>query len=371
MYLLLNCSSVNEEEWHPFTITSAPEEDFVSVNIKCPDELDWCSALRRKLVEIPAAAISDGNLESKNFKSSRVKVMYSPYTSEALFDPLDTGANAVKEDTLQSRPCRVEVYGKDDKDPTTYHKAMMNQKQADIEQIAALMEEGAATPKSAGKIKRSPSAFSVKDIVKPRIPKDVVQMRIDGAHGAPSELVWRHRVVVLVGAGIGVTPFASILKSITLRQPTQAEVKALTTARILPKSGSHGVEGDVVEWRPCEHVYFYWLCRSQEEFEWFSDLLSRAVSMGTGQNKIEVNLFKTGETELAHVKSMGNGFREFFGRPNWKRIFPKIAETFPNEHVGCFFCGTPALRGDLGTACRDVTATNKFGATFTLHAENF
>jgi len=50
MYTLLNCSVVNHEEWHPFTLTSAPEEGHLSVHIRCPDELDWCSALRRKLV---------------------------------------------------------------------------------------------------------------------------------------------------------------------------------------------------------------------------------------------------------------------------------------------------------------------------------
>merc|ERR1712012_1079664 len=32
-------------EWHPFTLTSAPEERFISVHIRASDSLDWCSAL--------------------------------------------------------------------------------------------------------------------------------------------------------------------------------------------------------------------------------------------------------------------------------------------------------------------------------------
>ena len=53
-------------------------------------------------------------------------------------------------------------------------------------------------------------------------------MRLDGPHGAPSELVWKHRVAVLVGAGIGVTPFASILRSVQLR-PQKTSHKPNTT----------------------------------------------------------------------------------------------------------------------------------------------
>lgn len=37
-------------------------------------------------------------------------------------------------------------------------------------------------------------------------------VRIDGPYGAPAEDVFDSEVAVLVGAGIGVTPFASILK---------------------------------------------------------------------------------------------------------------------------------------------------------------
>jgi predicted ferric reductase len=33
-YLFLNCPYIASQEWHPFTITSAPEEDFVSVHIR-------------------------------------------------------------------------------------------------------------------------------------------------------------------------------------------------------------------------------------------------------------------------------------------------------------------------------------------------
>lgn len=42
----------------------------------------------------------------------------------------------------------------------------------------------------------------------------VLRLAIDGPFGTASEDVFRYEVVMLVGAGIGVTPFASILKSV-------------------------------------------------------------------------------------------------------------------------------------------------------------
>lgn len=33
-YLFLNCPYIAGQEWHPFTISSAPEEEFVSVHIR-------------------------------------------------------------------------------------------------------------------------------------------------------------------------------------------------------------------------------------------------------------------------------------------------------------------------------------------------
>lgn len=42
--------------------------------------------------------------------------------------------------------------------------------------------------------------------------QNLPKVRIDGPYGAPAEDVFKSEVAVLVGAGIGVTPFASILK---------------------------------------------------------------------------------------------------------------------------------------------------------------
>ena len=76
-----------------------------------------------------------------------------------------------------------------------------------------------------------------------------LRIAVDGPFGTASEDVFSHEVGLLVGAGIGVTPFASILKSIFYRK--EAGDKSLCL----------------------EKVYFYWLCPSMHSFEWFRDLL--------------------------------------------------------------------------------------------------
>ena len=72
---------------------------------------------------------------------------------------------------------------------------------------------------------------------------------IDGPFGSASEDVFKFEIAVLCGAGIGVTPFASILKSIWYRMN-------------YPQGRTR-----------LRKVYFFWICRDFGSFEWFRSLL--------------------------------------------------------------------------------------------------
>lgn len=50
-YVYLKCASISKFEWHPFTVTSATEEDFVSVHIRTVG--DWTKELAKKLEKYP------------------------------------------------------------------------------------------------------------------------------------------------------------------------------------------------------------------------------------------------------------------------------------------------------------------------------
>lgn len=42
-YIFVKCPKVSKLEWHPFTLTSAPEEDFFSIHIRIVG--DWTEGL--------------------------------------------------------------------------------------------------------------------------------------------------------------------------------------------------------------------------------------------------------------------------------------------------------------------------------------
>lgn len=137
-------------------------------------------------------------------------------------------------------------------------------------------------------------------------------MGVDGPFGTASEDVFDYEVSMLVGAGIGVTPFASILKSIWYKfkesnpklrtrkvfpshvifKPVSFSLGWCTAAGIVSYikstvSFNNTPKRDDVAWwallkgslfnRPASaslfQIYFYWLCRETHAFEWFADLL--------------------------------------------------------------------------------------------------
>ena len=85
--------------------------------------------------------------------------------------------------------------------------------------------------------------------VDPSLRKVLPRVYIDGPFGSASEDVFKYEIAVLVGAGIGVTPFASILKSIWYRMNYPQQKTRL------------------------RKVYFFWVCRDFGSFEWFRSLL--------------------------------------------------------------------------------------------------
>lgn len=50
-YVFVNCPAISQLEWHPFTMTSAPEEDFFSVHIRSAG--DWTDKLIEIMKKVP------------------------------------------------------------------------------------------------------------------------------------------------------------------------------------------------------------------------------------------------------------------------------------------------------------------------------
>ena len=160
---------------------------------------------------------------------------------------------------------------------------------------------------------------------------------VDGPFGSASEDFLNYETVLLVGAGIGVTPFASILKSIWYRMNNFNNSKPTRLSK----------------------VYFTWVIRDFGSAEWFHSLL-HAIEEQDTQNRIEINIYLTAkirEEDMNNIIVQDVGAEKdaitslraptHFGRPNWDRVFGSIVDKHPETDVGVFFCGPAVLSRQL------------------------
>ena len=92
-----------------------------------------------------------------------------------------------------------------------------------------------------------------------------LEIHVDGPFGAPASDIFRSEHAVLIGTGIGVTPFASILQSIMHRY--------WQMKRECPGCNLKWTE-DLDNMLNLKKVDFFWINRDQKSFEWFVNLLS-------------------------------------------------------------------------------------------------
>jgi len=194
------------------------------------------------------------------------------------------------------------------------------------------------------------------------------QVRIDGPFGAPAEDVFDVEVAMLVGAGIGVTPFASILKDIWYRQ----------------RSGNCGT---------LRRVEFFWICRDAPSFGWFQSLLSEIEAAQADPNFLRINVYltqKISEDMLWNIAVNDAGAeydpltllrtRTMFGRPDWMTIYGQVRQAIESGQyipgstsqlktkVGTYYCGP----GAIAKALKEATLHHSCSTVeFTLAKEHF
>lgn len=261
-YIFLSCPEISYFQWHPFTLTSAPEEDFISVHIRVCG--DFTRALAKSL-----------------------------------------GCDFEKKD--KNAP-------------------------------------------AGGKVIEAPS----------NLQKPLPRVMVDGPFGSASEDFLKYETVMLVGAGIGVTPFASILKHIWYR------MNNLTNATKPTRLSK---------------VYFTWVIKDFGAAEWFHSLL-HAIEEEDTQNRIEINIYLTAklkEDEVNNIIVQDVGAEKdaitslraptHFGRPNWNRVFSTLVDKHPDTDIGVFFCGPSVLSKELHRMSNKYSQPK--GTRFFYGKENF
>ncbi|URE36187.1 respiratory burst oxidase [Musa troglodytarum] len=292
-YIFLQCPTISPFEWHPFSITSAPGDEYLSVHIRTSG--DWTQELKRIFIE--------------NY-----------------FSPHSTG------------------------------KATFN-------------ELGSSEQKS--------------------LPR----LFVDGPYGAPAQDFRNYDVLLLVGLGIGATPFISILRDLlnNIKLADELMDLAMETSRSEVSSNSFSISTTSSSSKKRSYrtssAHFYWVTREAGSFEWFKGVMNDVADMDK-KGIIEMHNYLTSVYEerdarttllkmvqaLNHAKHgvdivSGTRVRTHFARPNWKEVFTKLASKHPGATVGVFYCGTPTLAKELRKLSHEMS--HRTSTRFHFHKEYF
>ncbi|NXA28609.1 NOX5 oxidase, partial [Ibidorhyncha struthersii] len=204
-----------------------------------------------------------------------------------------------------------------------------------------------------------------------------IKCYIDGPYGTPTRRIFTSEHAVLIGAGIGITPFASILQSIMYRYRRRKQS--------CPSCHHSWCENLQDEEMTLRKVDFIWINRDQKHFEWFISLLTKLemeqAEQEPGGRFLEMHMYMTSALSKNDMKAIGlqmaldllatkeqrdsiTGLRTRTqpGRPDWSKVFGKVAEEKKGK-VQVFFCGSPALAKVIRAHCEH------FG--FCFFKENF
>lgn len=190
-------------------------------------------------------------------------------------------------------------------------------------------------------------------------------LRVDGPYGAPAEDVFDNEIAVLIGTGIGVTPWASILKNIWHLRSGPRPPHRL------------------------RRVEFIWVCKDTSSFEWFQALLSslesQSASAALDQDAPEFLRIHTYLTQRLDQDTAANIFlnsvgqeldpltelrsRTNFGRPDFNRLFRAMRDGLRDHsympglsgsesastEIGVYFCGPNVAARDIQDAAKDMS----------------
>ncbi|KAM6599986.1 respiratory burst oxidase homolog protein E [Cannabis sativa] len=290
-YIFLQCPPISQFEWHPFSITSAPGDDYLSVHIRTVG--DWTEELKRVVTEgnDPSAVIGRAHF-------GQLGVSYQ-----------------------RSQP----------------------------------------------------------------------RLLVDGPYGAPAQDYRNYDVLLLVGLGIGATPFISILRDLvnnTRAEEQDSNTEASTSDDSLNSFTSSNITpGGKKKSQRTTNAHFYWVTREPGSFEWFKGVMDDVAEMDH-KGQIEMHNYLTSVYEegdarstlitmvqaLNHAKHgfdilSGTRVRTHFARPNWKEVFTKIASKHPYSTVGVFYCGMPVLAKELQQLSHEMT--QKTSTRYEFHKEYF
>ncbi|XP_071942541.1 NADPH oxidase 5-like [Antedon mediterranea] len=339
-YIFLQIPAIAQYEWHPFTISSPPEQTgTLSVHVRSAG--NWTCRLysffEQRIKEEKEAA---RQAHRKNVcHSNRALEIDEPVFVEMVnIDGDQSGTEVVVSDPSGGKIITHMGNGKHKKNESSPKQNKNNNKNNGL-------------------------------------PK--IRVFIDGPYGTPTRGIFQSDHAVLIGAGIGVTPFASILQSVMYRHKL--------STRTCPSCQHCWLDETLAAANMrLKKVDFIWINRDQKSFEWFISLLTQLEMEQASKpfdRFLELQMYMTSALKKTDMKGIGlqmaldimhqKDNRDLItglktrtqpGRPDWKAVMSKIASENKGK-VRVFFCGSPALAKTLKKYCSMFH--------FEFHKENF
>lgn len=388
-YLYLSCPFISPTQWHPFTISSASDDMHFGPRIHLETG--------EEVVEVPRPSTLPK--QAKWNKYCLVSQDWEKLETHEYIEKSETGY-------LDYVTCHIKVHGLEEPVARSWTRKLK-------EYFELLSPTG----------KKFPFYFMSRDTrgdiqIGRRFGPDGVTpiLRIDGPHSAPAEHYSHYGTLMLVGAGIGLTPCVSILSALT---------KYRWRKNFTP-----------------ELLHFYWIVRYQEidSYQWLvhtlaelSYELKRARHFGQIEKRYycEINIYITGYdpktmkgdddttakpllrskkryssallkqtsqsftaddlydlmlapmtpskdqvkvmTAAAEGKTAHNRLQDVWvwqGRPHWDAVFTQMKEQRQHSDIGVCFCGAAPIGADLTTMCEKYSNASE-DCLFSLHKENF
>ncbi|KAG5675924.1 hypothetical protein PVAND_005781 [Polypedilum vanderplanki] len=392
-YVFVNVPTIAKYEWHPFTLSSAPEDsDHIGLHIRAVGE--WTNRLLN-FFEKEQDRLHNGEIlpydqqvhDHPNGKDTmKMQNMMKTNMCEHINENMNMDKKQSNGEHIYSEPIKsanpIDIRDERKKSlelaynspqnksilqsfrymrnkPTiiafntpsleAYEQSKVNLEKDDEANVLKATEEG-----------NSQAAAVNFPVGRP------LEIYIDGPYGAPSSHIFSAQHAVLVGTGIGVTPFASILQSIMHRY-----WKARHVCPNCDYAWASNIPSTVMN---LKKVDFFWINRDQRSFEWFVNLLSQleieqAELGGAMERFLDMHMYITSALQKTDMKAVslqlaldllherekrdlitGLKTRTTAGRPNWDKVFKKIQDQKKGK-VTVFYCGPPQLAKTLREKC--------------------
>jgi hypothetical protein len=224
---------------------------------------------------------------------------------------------------------------------------------------------------------RDPIKATNEEKIESKLKRKKELIIINGPYSSCARYVFDCDHAILIGGGIGVTPYASILSSLMTQFCANQHCQNRKVDQTI-----------LVENRRLKKVDFIWVIRDHRSFEWFIKLLHQFeeeqqnyLLLNPNEHRfLTIHLYFTSVTDdecvghypfqlitqlwaqaVGHDIFTGLKSRTHIGRPEWNKIFDQIESK--NKNVNVFYCGNQTM----GRTIQQASIKHRFR----FYQENF